>query len=43
MNLLEDEETPEWTAAYDRIRSETRLINPSGHEVAELLLHIDGD
>jgi hypothetical protein len=43
LNLLEDEETPEWTATYERIRFEMRLIDPSGRAVAEFLLHIDGD
>lgn len=39
---LADVETPEWTAAYERVRSETRLRDAEGQDVAEYLLHIDG-
>lgn len=39
----EDAETPEWTAAYRRIREVTRLTRPDGSEVPEYLLHVDGD
>jgi hypothetical protein len=43
LNELKDEETAEWTAAYEQIRRETRLTQPGGGDVAEYLLHIDGD
>lgn len=42
LNELEDVETPEWAAAYDAIRRETRLRDPAGRDVPEYLLHIDG-
>jgi hypothetical protein len=42
INALTDEETPEWTAAYKRIRSETKLTDPDGREVPEYLVHIEG-
>lgn len=40
---LQDVETPEWAAAYDNIRTLTRLTYPDGRDVPEYLLHIDGD
>ena len=43
LDAMTDVETPEWTAAYERIRAETRLTYPDGRDVAEYLLHIDGD
>ena len=43
LNELADEETPEWRDAYRRIRAETRLTSPNGSDVAEYMLHIDGD
>lgn len=43
LNELTDEETPEWTAAYDEIRARTVLTNPAGIPVPEYLLHIEGE
>lgn len=43
LGALRDVETPEWTAAHERIRTVTRLTHPDGREVPEYLLHIDGD
>lgn len=43
LDELADEESPEWTAAYERIRSMTRLTFPDGSDVPEYLLHIDGE
>ncbi len=33
----------EWEECYQRIRQAMRLQNPDGIEVAEWILHIDGD
>jgi hypothetical protein len=41
LDAIKDVETPEWTAAYERIRAETRLTDPEGRDVAEYLLHIN--
>jgi hypothetical protein len=38
LDELQDTETPEWAAAYDRIREETRLTYPDGRDVREYLL-----
>jgi hypothetical protein len=43
LERMGDEETPEWTAVYERIRVLTRLTYPDGRDVPEYLLHIDGD
>lgn len=39
---IEDEVSPEWEAAHDRLRRATRLTHPDGRDVPEYLLHIDG-
>ena len=43
LDALGDEETAEWTAAYEEIRDQTSLADPTGRFAAEYLLHIDGD
>ena len=43
LDALEETETPEWTAAYERIRDQTRLTYPDGRNVPEFLLHIQDD
>ena len=45
VRLLDGPEVDEaaWTSASEAIRSETSLVDPSGTEVPEFLLHIDGD
>ena len=34
--------TPGWWEAHQELRSQIRLIRPSGDEVPEFILHIDG-
>ena len=34
--------TPGWWEAHQEVRSQIRLIRPSGDEVPEFILHIDG-
>lgn len=43
LNRLEDEETEAWTRAYEAIREATSLQDARGNQVAEYVLHIDGD
>ncbi|HVF05724.1 MAG TPA: hypothetical protein VNA20_12860 [Frankiaceae bacterium] len=38
-----DSDAEEWEAAYRRVRAATRLTDPAGDDVAEYLLHVDGD
>lgn len=42
LDELAEEETPEWTAAYNAIRAQTTLLDSQGNAVPEYLLHIDG-
>jgi hypothetical protein len=34
--------TPGWWETYREVRSQIRLIRPTGYEVPEFILHIDG-
>jgi hypothetical protein len=43
LDELADVESPEWTAAYKRVRIETRQPYPDGRDVPEYQLHIEGE
>lgn len=38
----EEQATPQWVVARDRLRAATRLTRPDGREVTDYLLHVDG-
>ncbi|MFC0554544.1 hypothetical protein ACFFHJ_26985 [Planotetraspora thailandica] len=43
--LMKEDEEPdwnEWEAAYDRISEQMQLIDPDGKQVADFILHIEG-
>lgn len=41
-DAMDDEATPEWESAHQRLRAATRLTRPDGSPVPEYLLHVDG-